>query len=84
MIRQFKCYSVTVNIACLFAIHFMRPFYETLTFLTELWDTGDMFSFDALCGFPAVITFQMAGHCVLSIIVNLNSKGKNYIFVHLL
>ena len=28
-----------------------------------------MFSFDALCGFPAVISFQMAGHCVLSMTV---------------
>ena len=25
-----------------------------------------MFGFDALCGFPGVISFQLAGHCVLS------------------
>ena len=32
--------------------------------MTDLWDTGDMFSFDALPGFPGVISFQLAGHCV--------------------
>ena len=39
---------------------------KTLTFLTDLWDTCDVFSFDALCGFLGVISFQLAGHCVFS------------------
>ena len=40
----------------------LRPSYETLTFLTDLWDTGDMFSFETLRGLPGVISFQLAGH----------------------
>ena len=43
--------------------------WDTDFFLTYLWDTGDMFSFHPLHDFRGVISFQLAGHCLLSMIV---------------